>query len=145
MDLLHLPGVSGHPAAALHDQQDRGAETITTHYLFFLGLYRALYLVNWIWRFYLRASSTSSPCGGRVVQTILYCDFFLLASRRCARPCAARFPLPGLRGRCASDLTLAQRRTGFRARLSDRQVEFLVRIFFAIIFVLFFYNDTFSL
>lgn len=24
MDLLHLPGVSGHPAAALHDQQDRG-------------------------------------------------------------------------------------------------------------------------
>lgn len=23
VDLLHLPGVSGHPAAALHDQQDR--------------------------------------------------------------------------------------------------------------------------
>ncbi|KAG8145648.1 putative ER lumen protein [Naja naja] len=28
------------------------AETITTHYLFFLGLYRALYLINWIWRYY---------------------------------------------------------------------------------------------
>ena len=28
------------------------AETITSHYLFFLGSYRALYLINWIWRFY---------------------------------------------------------------------------------------------
>jgi ER lumen protein retaining receptor len=26
------------------------AETITTHYLFALGTYRALYLVNWIYR-----------------------------------------------------------------------------------------------
>ena len=24
VDLLHLPGVGGHPATALHDQQDRG-------------------------------------------------------------------------------------------------------------------------
>ncbi|CAH1764295.1 2622_t:CDS:2, partial [Entrophospora sp. SA101] len=27
------------------------AETITTHYLFALGAYRALYLLNWLWRF----------------------------------------------------------------------------------------------
>jgi ER lumen protein retaining receptor len=27
------------------------AETITTHYLFALGLYRAMYIPNWILRF----------------------------------------------------------------------------------------------
>ncbi|XP_058260726.1 ER lumen protein-retaining receptor 3-like isoform X2 [Hemibagrus wyckioides] len=27
------------------------AESITTHYLFFSGLYRALYLANWVWRY----------------------------------------------------------------------------------------------
>ncbi|KAF3846766.1 hypothetical protein F7725_003844 [Dissostichus mawsoni] len=28
------------------------AESITTHYLFFLGLYRALYIANWVWRYH---------------------------------------------------------------------------------------------
>lgn len=28
------------------------AETITAHYLFALGSYRALYILNWIYRYY---------------------------------------------------------------------------------------------
>ena len=28
------------------------AESITSHYLFALGVYRALYILNWIYRFY---------------------------------------------------------------------------------------------
>lgn len=31
-------------------QATGSAETITAHYLFALGLYRALYLLNWIYR-----------------------------------------------------------------------------------------------
>ncbi|EDP42494.1 hypothetical protein MGL_3252 [Malassezia globosa CBS 7966] len=31
------------------------AETITTHYIFALGAYRALYLLNWIYRYVYRA------------------------------------------------------------------------------------------
>lgn len=31
-------------------QRTGSAETITTHYLFALGAYRALYIPNWIWR-----------------------------------------------------------------------------------------------
>lgn len=54
------------------------AETITTHYLFFLGLYRALYLVNWIWRFYFEGFFDLIAVVAGVVQTILYCDFFYL-------------------------------------------------------------------
>lgn len=54
------------------------AETITTHYLFFLGLYRALYLMNWIWRFYFEGFFDMIAIVAGVVQTILYCDFFYL-------------------------------------------------------------------
>ncbi|KTG32947.1 hypothetical protein cypCar_00032158, partial [Cyprinus carpio] len=54
------------------------AETITTHYLFFLGLYRALYLINWIWRFYFEGFFDMIAIVAGIVQTILYCDFFYL-------------------------------------------------------------------
>uniref|UniRef100_A0A8C8JWL1 ER lumen protein-retaining receptor n=1 Tax=Oncorhynchus tshawytscha TaxID=74940 RepID=A0A8C8JWL1_ONCTS len=54
------------------------AETITTHYLFFLGLYRALYLFNWIWRFYFEGFFDMIAIVAGMVQTILYCDFFYL-------------------------------------------------------------------
>lgn len=54
------------------------AETITTHYLFCLGLYRALYIFNWIWRFYFEGFFEMIAIVAGVVQTILYCDFFYL-------------------------------------------------------------------
>uniref|UniRef100_A0A8C4TB02 ER lumen protein-retaining receptor n=1 Tax=Erpetoichthys calabaricus TaxID=27687 RepID=A0A8C4TB02_ERPCA len=54
------------------------AETITTHYLFFLGLYRALYLFNWIWRFCFEGFFDLIAIVAGVVQTVLYCDFFYL-------------------------------------------------------------------
>lgn len=33
-------------------QRTGEAETITTHYLFALGAYRALYIPNWLWRYF---------------------------------------------------------------------------------------------
>ncbi len=54
------------------------AETITTHYLFCLGVYRTLYLFNWIWRFYFEGFFDMIAIVAGVVQTILYCDFFYL-------------------------------------------------------------------
>lgn len=54
------------------------AETITTHYLFALGLYRALYLFNWIWRYYFEGFFDLIAIVAGCVQTILYCDFFYL-------------------------------------------------------------------
>ena len=32
------------------------AESITSHYLFALGSYRALYIVNWIYRYYVEGN-----------------------------------------------------------------------------------------
>lgn len=54
------------------------AESITTHYLFFLGLYRALYIGNWVWRYQSEGFFDQIAVVSGVVQTIFYCDFFYL-------------------------------------------------------------------
>ncbi|OQV23259.1 ER lumen protein-retaining receptor 2 [Hypsibius exemplaris] len=54
------------------------AETITSHYLFALGAYRALYIANWIWRFYAESFVDGIAVVAGIVQTILYADFFYL-------------------------------------------------------------------
>lgn len=54
------------------------AETITSHYLFALGSYRALYIFNWIWRYYNESFYDIIAIVAGVVQTVLYCDFFYL-------------------------------------------------------------------
>lgn len=54
------------------------AESITTHYLFFLGLYRALYIANWVWRYNTEGVFDQIAVVSGVVQTIFYCDFFYL-------------------------------------------------------------------
>jgi ER lumen protein retaining receptor len=68
-------------AAVIHLQRTGKTETITTHYLFALGIYRALYILNWIWRFFTdslphRLEPVAILAG--VMQTILYSDFFYL-------------------------------------------------------------------
>ncbi|XP_057368080.1 ER lumen protein-retaining receptor-like [Daphnia carinata] len=54
------------------------AESITSHYLFALGSYRALYIFNWIYRYYSESFQDWIAVVAGIVQTILYCDFFYL-------------------------------------------------------------------
>eukprot|EP00061_Rhincodon_typus_P001098 g13705.t1 len=54
------------------------AETITSHYLFSLGMYRTLYLLNWIFRYYSEGFFDLIAIVAGIVQSILYCDFFYL-------------------------------------------------------------------
>lgn len=54
------------------------AESITSHYLFCLGIYRALYLFNWVYRYYFEGYFDLIAVVAGCVQTILYCDFFYL-------------------------------------------------------------------
>ncbi|KAF2711021.1 er lumen protein-like protein retaining receptor [Pleomassaria siparia CBS 279.74] len=60
-------------------QRTGEAETITTHYLFALGIYRTLYIPNWISRWYFVETpkfwDPISVVAG-IIQTILYSDFF---------------------------------------------------------------------
>jgi len=55
------------------------AETITSHYLFALGAYRAFYIINWIYR-YFGDEHHYDPIAifAGIIQTVLYCDFFYL-------------------------------------------------------------------
>jgi ER lumen protein retaining receptor len=59
-------------------QRTGESETITIHYLFALGTYRALYIPNWIWRYFTdtkRKLEWVAIVAG-IVQTVLYTDFF---------------------------------------------------------------------
>ena len=59
-------------------QRTGEADTITTHYLFALGLYRALYIPNWIYRYFAESYFQPVPVVAGIVQTLLYSDFFYI-------------------------------------------------------------------
>lgn len=54
------------------------AESITSHYLFALGSYRGLYILNWIYRYYMESYYDLIAIFAGILQTVLYCDFFYL-------------------------------------------------------------------
>ncbi|KZZ91934.1 ER lumen protein retaining receptor [Ascosphaera apis ARSEF 7405] len=57
-------------------QRTGEADTITTHYLFALGIYRALYIPNWIYRYFANGHLDPIAVTAGIIQTILYSDFF---------------------------------------------------------------------
>ncbi|KAF7561057.1 hypothetical protein G7046_g3066 [Stylonectria norvegica] len=59
-------------------QRTGEAETITTHYLFALGSYRALYIPNWIYRYVTEPKHKADYIAivAGLIQTVLYSDFF---------------------------------------------------------------------
>ncbi|KAI0048835.1 ER lumen protein retaining receptor [Auriscalpium vulgare] len=57
-------------------QRTGEAETITTHYLAALGAYRALYIPNWIYRYFADGLIDPIAVTAGLVQTGLYLDFF---------------------------------------------------------------------
>jgi len=61
------------------------AETITAHYLFALGSYRALYILNWIYRYHVETFFDPIAVVAGIVQTVLYADFFYLYVTRVLR------------------------------------------------------------
>lgn len=67
------------------------AETITSHYLFALGSYRALYILNWIYRYSFEGYFDYIAVVAGVVQTLLYLDFFYLYVTRGRCQCWVNF------------------------------------------------------
>lgn len=58
----------------------RKARSLTTHYIFALGLYRALYIPNWIWRWLAEDNKSFQKLAfvTGVIQTLVYSDFFYI-------------------------------------------------------------------
>ncbi|KAL8994949.1 MAG: hypothetical protein Q9169_005214 [Polycauliona sp. 2 TL-2023] len=73
-------------------QRTGEAESITTHYLFALGLYRALYIPNWFYRYFSEKYVDQIPWIAGTVQTILYSDFFWIYYTKVLQ--GKRFNLP---------------------------------------------------
>lgn len=75
-------------------QRYREVENLTGNYIFFMGSYRALYILNWIYRTYYepgyRHHYVAYFCG--VLQTLLYADFFYYYMQSKRR--GGRFSLP---------------------------------------------------
>lgn len=57
-------------------QRTGKAESMTSHYIFALGAYRALYFLNWLYRWLFRSSPDYIAVLGGIIQTALYSDFF---------------------------------------------------------------------
>lgn len=59
-------------------QRTGEAENITTHYIFALGLYRALYIPNWFYRYIAEGRFDYISILSGLVQTAIYSDFFYI-------------------------------------------------------------------
>lgn len=59
-------------------QRYREVENLTGHYVFLLGAYRLLYILNWVYRANYETNYTHHPVVylAGLVQTLLYADFF---------------------------------------------------------------------
>ncbi|KAG1336693.1 hypothetical protein G6F62_006164 [Rhizopus arrhizus] len=73
-------------------QKTGEAETITTHYLFALGAYRALYIFNWVYRYYTEGHVEWVSCVAGLLQTALYSDFFYIYYNKVLK--GQKFELP---------------------------------------------------
>lgn len=59
-------------------QRTGSAENITIHYIFALGIYRALYIPNWIYRYFFDNFFDYISVLAGILQTIVYSDFFYI-------------------------------------------------------------------
>jgi len=58
-------------------QKTEVTDVMTWHYVFCMGMYRAFYLLNWVWRYMTQEGySDWIVWVAGIVQTILYLDFF---------------------------------------------------------------------
>uniref|UniRef100_A0A7S2MV43 ER lumen protein-retaining receptor n=1 Tax=Helicotheca tamesis TaxID=374047 RepID=A0A7S2MV43_9STRA len=75
-------------------QRYREVENLTGNYIFFMGAYRALYILNWVYRAYYEPFYQHHFvvyfCG--VLQTLLYADFFYYYVKSKAK--GGKFSLP---------------------------------------------------
>ncbi|KAK0706381.1 putative HDEL sequence binding protein [Lasiosphaeria miniovina] len=75
-------------------QRTGEAETITANYLFALGLYRALYIPNWVYRYVMepRHKVDYIAVTAGIIQTVLYSDFFWIYYNKVLK--GQKFKLP---------------------------------------------------
>lgn len=73
-------------------QRTGEAQTLTTHYIFALGIYRALYIPNWFYRWFAEGRFDALAVFTGIIQTLIYSDFFYIYYNRVLK--GLKFELP---------------------------------------------------
>jgi len=73
-------------------QRTGEAPTLTTHYIFALGIYRALYIPNWFYRWFAEGRLDKLAVFTGLIQTLIYSDFFYIYYNRVLK--GLKFELP---------------------------------------------------
>ncbi|KAH3676000.1 hypothetical protein WICMUC_002296 [Wickerhamomyces mucosus] len=73
-------------------QRTGTAQNITTHYIFALGIYRALYIPNWLYRYFAEGRFDALAIFTGIVQTLVYSDFFWIYYNKVLK--GLKFELP---------------------------------------------------
>ncbi|KAL0485726.1 ER lumen protein-retaining receptor KdelR [Acrasis kona] len=89
---LFLESVAVLPQLFLLNKIKR-SEAINSHYLFALGGYRALYLVNWIYRYFAEGYTPYAAWIAGAIQTALYADFLYIYIKAAAAGKIGDLPL----------------------------------------------------
>jgi ER lumen protein retaining receptor len=64
---------------------EKVVENVTSHYVATLGVYRAMYIVNWIYKYNVHGTTHWIAWIAGVVQTAFFLDFFYYYFRRWGR------------------------------------------------------------
>ncbi|ODQ45301.1 hypothetical protein PICMEDRAFT_74068 [Pichia membranifaciens NRRL Y-2026] len=72
---LWLEAVAILPQLFVLQSQGQG-DLLTVHYIFALGLYRAFYIPNWVYRYFTEERLDIISVAAGVLQTLVYSDFF---------------------------------------------------------------------
>jgi len=76
-------------------QKKGSIENLTSHYMAFLGFYKILYIMNWIYRLRLDGHNTQIIVWiGGIFQSVLYADFFYLYYKSKQKNLCAQVTLP---------------------------------------------------
>ncbi|GME81497.1 unnamed protein product [Ambrosiozyma monospora] len=88
---LWLESVAILPQLFLLQKEGQG-ELLTIHYIFALGLYRALYIPNWFYRYFAEGRLDLLSIITGIIQTLLYSDFFYIYYKKVVQ--TGSFALP---------------------------------------------------
>lgn len=88
---LWLESVCILPQLFMLQSQGEGA-LLTIHYIFALGLYRALYMPNWIYRYFYEDRFDSLSITTGIIQTLVYSDFFYVYYKKVIQNVTFKLP-----------------------------------------------------
>ncbi|GMM35021.1 Erd2 protein [Saccharomycopsis crataegensis] len=74
-------------------QKTGEAESLTAHYIFTLGFYRALCIPNWIVRYHFEGKIDKIALAAGIVQTLVYSDFFYIYYQKVIKALKVELPV----------------------------------------------------